>query len=175
MQGIPENFLTPSRLPGDPPWLDIVPPARLVAVRTAPTPIVRISKRNDGTKVKRTESSKRAFYKVNRPGQKRHGNTAFVQNEWHGPVCFVGSVRIQNVTRMSRGCHRLFSLGRLPPSHQLILPRLLYFKMVHLVTSDNESFTTEKDIVERSVLIKNMLEGLLCCFHLICCGSFLHV
>ena len=35
--------------------------------------------------------------------------------------------------------------------------------MVHLVTSDNESFTTEKDIVERSVLIKNMLEGLLCC------------
>ncbi|KAJ7940466.1 Skp1 family, tetramerization domain-containing protein [Mycena leptocephala] len=30
--------------------------------------------------------------------------------------------------------------------------------MVLLVTSDNEQFTTEKDIVERSVLIKNMLE-----------------
>lgn len=31
--------------------------------------------------------------------------------------------------------------------------------MVLLVTSDNEQFTTDKDIVERSVLIKNMLEG----------------
>ncbi|KAG6829779.1 hypothetical protein H0H87_010294 [Tephrocybe sp. NHM501043] len=30
--------------------------------------------------------------------------------------------------------------------------------MVLLVTSDNEKFTTDKDIVERSVLIKNMLE-----------------
>ncbi|KAG5644219.1 hypothetical protein DXG03_008814 [Asterophora parasitica] len=30
--------------------------------------------------------------------------------------------------------------------------------MVLLVTSDNEQFTTDKDIVERSVLIKNMLE-----------------
>lgn len=32
-------------------------------------------------------------------------------------------------------------------------------KMVLLVTSDNEQFVTDKDIVERSVLIKNMLEG----------------
>lgn len=32
----PENFLTPSRLPGDPPWLWTVPPARFVAARTAP-------------------------------------------------------------------------------------------------------------------------------------------
>jgi hypothetical protein len=31
--------------------------------------------------------------------------------------------------------------------------------MVLLVTSDNEQFTTEKEVVERSVLIKNMLEG----------------
>ncbi|KAG6854587.1 suppressor of kinetochore protein mutant [Blastosporella zonata] len=31
--------------------------------------------------------------------------------------------------------------------------------MVVLVTSDNETFNTDKDIVERSVLIKNMLEG----------------
>jgi len=31
--------------------------------------------------------------------------------------------------------------------------------MVLLVTSDNEQFTTDRDIVERSVLIKNMLEG----------------
>lgn len=31
--------------------------------------------------------------------------------------------------------------------------------MVLLVTSDSEQFTTDKDIVERSVLIKNMLEG----------------
>lgn len=30
--------------------------------------------------------------------------------------------------------------------------------MVLLVTSDNEQFTTEKEVVERSVLIKNMLE-----------------
>jgi S-phase kinase-associated protein 1 len=32
--------------------------------------------------------------------------------------------------------------------------------MVLLVTSDNEQFHAEKDVVERSVLIKNMLEGL---------------
>lgn len=32
--------------------------------------------------------------------------------------------------------------------------------MVLLVTSDNEQFTTEREIVERSVLIKNMLEGM---------------
>ena len=31
--------------------------------------------------------------------------------------------------------------------------------MVHLVTSDNEQFEADKDVVERSVLIKNMLEG----------------
>ena len=31
--------------------------------------------------------------------------------------------------------------------------------MVLLVTSDNEQFNAEKDVVERSVLIKNMLEG----------------
>ncbi|KAG6820858.1 hypothetical protein H0H93_010685 [Arthromyces matolae] len=32
--------------------------------------------------------------------------------------------------------------------------------MVLLVTSDNEQFQTDRDIAERSVLIKNMLEGL---------------
>lgn len=31
--------------------------------------------------------------------------------------------------------------------------------MVLLVTSDNEQFTVDKDVAERSVLIKNMLEG----------------
>jgi S-phase kinase-associated protein 1 len=31
--------------------------------------------------------------------------------------------------------------------------------MVLLVTSDNEQFHADKDVVERSVLIKNMLEG----------------
>jgi S-phase kinase-associated protein 1 len=33
--------------------------------------------------------------------------------------------------------------------------------MVLLVTSDNEQFHADKDVVERSVLIKNMLEGVL--------------
>jgi hypothetical protein len=33
--------------------------------------------------------------------------------------------------------------------------------MVVLVTSDSERFTAEREVVERSVLIKNMLEGLL--------------
>lgn len=32
--------------------------------------------------------------------------------------------------------------------------------MVLLVTSDNEQFVVEKEVAERSVLIKNMLEGL---------------
>lgn len=36
---IPENFLTPNRLPGEPPWLETVPPARFVAVRTDPSPV----------------------------------------------------------------------------------------------------------------------------------------
>ena len=31
--------------------------------------------------------------------------------------------------------------------------------MVLLVTSDNEQFNADKEVVERSVLIKNMLEG----------------
>jgi S-phase kinase-associated protein 1 len=31
--------------------------------------------------------------------------------------------------------------------------------MVLLVTSDNEQFVVDKDVAERSVLIKNMLEG----------------
>ena len=33
--------------------------------------------------------------------------------------------------------------------------------MVLLVTSDNEQFHADKEVVERSVLIKNMLEGVL--------------
>lgn len=33
--------------------------------------------------------------------------------------------------------------------------------MVLLVTSDNEQFHADKEVVERSVLIKNMLEGIL--------------
>ena len=40
-QGAPENFLTPNRFPGEPPWLWTVPPARFVAVRTEPTPAHR--------------------------------------------------------------------------------------------------------------------------------------
>lgn len=38
-------------------------------------------------------------------------------------------------------------------------PSLLFHKMVLLVTSDNEQFHADKEVVERSVLIKNMLEG----------------
>ena len=38
--------------------------------------------------------------------------------------------------------------------------------MVLLVTSDNEQFVVEKDVAERSVLIKNMLEGDSFTFHL---------
>ena len=35
----PENFFTPKRLPGEPPWLLTEPPARFVAVRTLPRPV----------------------------------------------------------------------------------------------------------------------------------------
>jgi Skp1 family, tetramerisation domain len=38
-------------------------------------------------------------------------------------------------------------------------PRHLVDIMVTLTTSDNESFVVDKDVAERSVLIKNMLEG----------------
>jgi hypothetical protein len=32
--------------------------------------------------------------------------------------------------------------------------------MVYLVTSDQEQFAVQRDVAERSVLIKNMLEGI---------------
>ena len=35
--------------------------------------------------------------------------------------------------------------------------------MVLLVTSDNEQFVVDKEVAERSVLIKNMLEGMYQC------------
>jgi hypothetical protein len=35
---LPENFFSPRRFPGEPPWLRTVPPARFVAVRTDPGP-----------------------------------------------------------------------------------------------------------------------------------------
>ena len=45
---LPENFFRPSRLPGDPPWLCTVPPARLVAVRTAPKPVLGLCEMRGG-------------------------------------------------------------------------------------------------------------------------------
>ena len=36
----PENFFTPSRFPGEPPLLFVLPAARLVALRTAPRPAI---------------------------------------------------------------------------------------------------------------------------------------
>ena len=43
-QRLPENFLTPKRLPGEPPWLWTVPPARFVAVRIAPNLAIVLKK-----------------------------------------------------------------------------------------------------------------------------------
>ena len=51
------------------------------------------------------------------------------------------------------GCSSHLSLLLLLPCQ----PQLL--KMVILVSSDNEQFVVDKDVAERSVLIKNMLEG----------------
>ena len=46
---------------------------------------------------------------------------------------------------------------------QLVQLRLatLYslYTMVQLLSSDNETFTVDKQVAERSILIKNMLEG----------------
>lgn len=39
-----------------------------------------------------------------------------------------------------------------------------FITMVLLVTSDNEQFVVDKEVAERSVLIKNMLEGTLSAF-----------
>jgi hypothetical protein len=44
--------------------------------------------------------------------------------------------------------------------HPVSLPPPSKLTMVLLVTSDNEQFVVEKDVAERSVLIKNMLEGI---------------
>ena len=45
------------------------------------------------------------------------------------------------------------------PSNSTFTDSFLITIMVLLVTSDNEQFNADKDVVERSVLIKNMLEG----------------
>ena len=45
------------------------------------------------------------------------------------------------------------------PPTTLLTNTLLIIIMVLLVTSDSEQFNADKDVVERSVLIKNMLEG----------------
>src|SRR5216684_5295936 len=68
-------------------------------------------------------------------GQKRHGIRM-----WR---CAPGAV-----LTLYRGSISVSS--SLPPST---------YTMVLLVTSDNEQFVVEKDVAERSVLIKNMLEG----------------
>ncbi|KAG8773789.1 hypothetical protein FRC15_001812 [Serendipita sp. 397] len=44
---------------------------------------------------------------------------------------------------------------------------------VLLVTSDNEQFRVEKAVAQRSVLIKNMLEGILSSSSLLCLFAFL--
>jgi hypothetical protein len=45
------------------------------------------------------------------------------------------------------------------PSLNFIHYLFIKLTMVLLVTSDNEQFVVERDVAERSVLIKNMLEG----------------
>lgn len=45
------------------------------------------------------------------------------------------------------------------PTSSSTTSRSRKFKMVLLVTSDNEQFVVDKEVAERSVLIKNMLEG----------------
>jgi len=42
--------------------------------------------------------------------------------------------------------------------HQPLYLYLIFINMVLLVTSDNEQFVVDKEVAERSVLIKNMLE-----------------
>lgn len=53
----------------------------------------------------------------------------------------------------------LYLLYRGTPSSPSSLPPSKLTIMVLLVTSDSEQFVVEKDVAERSVLIKNMLEG----------------
>lgn len=63
---------------------------------------------------------------------------------------------------IKRGVHWLSSVPR--PPRLLALPSAITTanpapNMVLLVTSDNEQFVVDKEVAERSVLIKNMLEG----------------
>jgi hypothetical protein len=46
--------------------------------------------------------------------------------------------------------------------------------MIFLMTSDNEKFEVEKPVAERSVLIKNMLEGVLSLFFSVVIASARH-
>ena len=76
---------------------------------------------------------------------------------------------IKRTFKWERGCgngqplgdRRGVSKGALTDSvhtYLSLLPHLIP-TMVLLVTSDNEQFVVDKDVAERSVLIKNMLEG----------------
>ncbi len=147
---IPENFFKPRRFPGEPPWLFTVPPARFVAFRIAPVvPFVRRI-RYSFLWIRLTKRWKWRTSRVKTTGQ-----------EGHVVLTRRGQMR-QALGRLSPKClctvcliTRLLSLS--PSSLQTTKVQNI---MVLLVTSDNEQFNADKEVVERSVLIKNMLEGM---------------
>lgn len=72
------------------------------------------------------------------------------------------SVMLMSANESSTYSKRARATLRLLPPSPLPLLRLRQSTppiMVLLVTSDNEQFVVEKEVAERSVLIKNMLEG----------------
>ena len=75
------------------------------------------------------------------------------------PVAYI-SVYVKTRERRACSCVALRTLlqstHHRPPS---ALPATQTLIMVLLVTSDNEQFVVDKEVAERSVLIKNMLEG----------------
>ena len=119
-----------------------MPPARFVAVRTDPD----------------LPCQKYSLW-VQKHGPSRENGLFWTGMQWNQAKDIVGCQK-RTVTPLPLcGClHNERSIGE---SHLLLTTQSFthQVEMVLLVTSDNEQFQAEKEVVERSVLIKNMLEG----------------
>ena len=131
-----------------------VPPARFVAVRTAPKPVNCESRPfKEPSDAPKLENGPLAAARI-----RVTKDILWVALESKIAACG-GDTATAGITRHAQANYKvsLIAVPLLSPSYQLHpIPNL---KMVLLVTSDNEQFTVEKEVAERSVLIKNMLEG----------------
>jgi hypothetical protein len=66
---------------------------------------------------------------------------------------------LDNYFNGTRHSHWPLTLSSIAFTHNTFSPTMSVVPQVKISTSDNEQFTVDREVVERSVLIKNMLEG----------------